>query len=89
LQLNFVLAAGEAQVLSQMLPIDAEFAGDVAVSFSTQVKSGTLTSSGGVVTGFQAKGTGEINGVAVPEPALAGLLITGLFGCLIGARRRT
>lgn len=88
LQLHFVLAAGDAQVLTQSLPIDAEFGGEVAVSFSTQIKPGTLTSSGDVVTGFAASGTGEIAGDLVPEPTFAALLISGLFGCLLGIRRR-
>lgn len=88
LQLYFVLGAGDAQVLAQSLPVDAEFEGEVAVSFSTQIKPGTLTSSGGVVTGFVASGTGEITGDVVPEPTLAALLISGLFGCLLGIRRR-
>lgn len=86
--LQFVLAAADAEALSQSLPLDGWLGDDIAVSFSTQVKSGTLASDSGVVTGFLASGTGEISGNLVPEPATMALLLSGLLACLVGVRRR-
>ena len=87
-QLRFVLGASSAEVLSQSLPLDGWFGDDVAVSFSTKMKSGSLTQDAGYVTGFLASGTGEIEGELVPEPATVALLISGLLACLLGIRRR-
>jgi hypothetical protein len=87
--LQFVLGASEANVVSQSLPLDDGYFGDsVAISFSTQVKSGSLTQSNGIVTGFLASGTGEVEGNLVPEPTTVALLISGLLGCLAFIRRR-
>ena len=87
-QLQFVLGASEANVISQSLPVDGLFGEDVSVSFSTQVKSGSLTQNAGIVTGFLASGTGEIEGNLVPEPTTVALLISGLLACLAFIRRR-
>ena len=86
--LQFVLAAADAEALSQSLPLAGWLGDEIAVSFSTQVKSGTLASDSGVVTGFLASGTGEITGNLVPEPATVAMLLSGLLACLIGIRRR-
>jgi hypothetical protein len=88
IKLYFVMSASEATVLSQSLPIDGLFDQEVAVSFSSQVKSGTLTQSGGIVTGFKASGTGEIEGDLVPEPTTVALLLSGLLAGVFGIRRR-
>jgi hypothetical protein len=85
-KLYFALAASAAELLGQALPIDGELGGDISVSFSTQVDVGTLTSSGGIVTGFVASGTGEIQGALVPEATTMALVLSGLLACL--ARRR-
>ena len=87
-QLQFVLGASDADVLSQSLPVDGLFGEDISVSFSTQVNSGSLTQNAGIVTGFLASGTGEIEGNLVPEPATVALLISGLLACLAFIRRR-
>jgi hypothetical protein len=86
LKLYFALGAGSADLLGQALPIPG-FAGDIAVSFSTQVKTSTLKTDGVFVTGFDAAGTGEIKGTQVPEPAGVALLLSGLLVCLAGRRR--
>jgi len=75
-------------VLGQSLPIVGEFENEVAISFSSQVKSGSLKNDGTVVTGFLASGTGEVQGNLVPEPTTVALLISGLLACLLGIRRR-
>ena len=85
--LYFALGAGSANLIGQSLPV-LDFAGDIAVSFSTQVKTSTLKIDGAVVTGFDAAGTGEIKGMQIPEPASAALLLSGLLVCLAGRRRR-
>jgi hypothetical protein len=90
-KLHFVLGASEASVLSQSLPglIGGSLGNDISVSFSSQVTSGSLTQDGaGIVTGFLASGTGEIDGNLVPEPATVALLISGLLACLVFIRRR-
>lgn len=86
LQMYFLLAAGSANVVSQMLPVGS-YADDIAISFSTQVV-GSVSDDGSVVTGFLSSGTGEIEGTAVPEPTTVALLISGLLACLVGVRRR-
>ncbi|NLE36894.1 MAG: hypothetical protein GX621_02605 [Pirellulaceae bacterium] len=87
LKLYFALGAGSADVLGQSLPV-LGLAGDIAVSFSTQVKTNTLTTDGVFVTGFVSAGTGEIKGTQIPEPAGAAMLLSGLLVCLAGVRRR-
>ncbi|MCX7426675.1 MAG: PEP-CTERM sorting domain-containing protein [Planctomycetia bacterium] len=90
LKLHFALGAADANVLSQSLPglLGGWLGDDIAVSFSSQVTSGSMTSAAGVVTGFLASGTGEIQGNLVPEPATVALLISGLLACLAFIRRR-
>ena len=87
LQLYFLLAAGSADVVQQLLPVGG-FAGDIAVSFSTQVVGATLTDDGTNVTGFLSAGTGEIRGTMVPEPTSVALLVSGLLACFAVLRRR-
>jgi hypothetical protein len=87
LYMYFALAAGEAELLGQLLPVDG-FAGDVAVSLSSQIVPASLTIVDHKVTGFVSAGTGEIEGPQVPEPTVAALLLGGLVVCLAGIRRR-
>lgn len=87
-QLQFVLGASDANAISQSLPIEGLFGDDISVSFSTQVKIGSMTQDSGIVTGFLASGTGEIDGNYVPEPTTVALLISGLLACLAFLRRR-
>jgi hypothetical protein len=88
-QLNFVLAAGAGDVLGQLLPdeVDGVFGDIVAVSFSTNIDNGTLTDNGDFITGFEANGTGEIEGALVPEPGCITLLLCGLVGLICWRRR--
>lgn len=66
--LQFVFAATVGGVSAQDLPYGLQIGQELGVSFSTQVAAQSLTTSGGVITGFRAAGTGEVEGPAVPEP---------------------
>ena len=77
-------AATVGGVQAQSLPYDLKVGQELGVSFSTQVSPGTLTTSGGAITGFVAAGTGEVEGAAVPEPTSVMLLASVLLG--IGMR---
>ena len=81
---QFVFAATVGGVQAQSLPYDLKVGQELGVSFSTQVSPGTLTTSGGAITGFVAAGTGEVEGAAVPEPTSVMLLASVLLG--IGMR---
>ncbi|MFN4242578.1 MAG: hypothetical protein ACK4PI_05005 [Tepidisphaerales bacterium] len=75
--LQFAFVGSLGLVNGQALPFALTVADPVTVSFSLQIDPGTLTSSGGFITGFEASGTGEIR--AIPEPAAMGLLVPGLL----------
>lgn len=75
--LQFAFVGSLGTVNGQALPFALTVADPVTVSFSLQIDPGSLTSMGGLITGFTASGTGEIR--AIPEPAAAGLLIPGLL----------
>lgn len=82
--IQFAFVGGVGSLLSADLPFGLSVANPVTVSFSLQIDPGSLTSSGGLITGFTASGTGEIR--AIPEPAaLAPLAVAGL---MLGRRRR-
>ncbi len=68
---------------AQNLPFGLQIADPVTLSFSAQVVPGTLQSSGGFITGFEAFGTGEFR--AIPAPATGALLA---LGAAAGFRRR-
>lgn len=75
--LQFAFVGSLGLVNGQALPFALTVADPVTISFSLQIDPGTLTSSGGFITGFEASGTGEIR--AIPEPAAMGLLVPGLL----------
>jgi PEP-CTERM motif len=87
-QLNFVLAAGSANVLGQLLPIEGELDDIIAISFSTNIDNGTLTDDGSYITGFEANGTGEIEGALIPEPSTICMLGFGALSLLLIRRKR-
>jgi PEP-CTERM motif len=87
-QLNFVLAAGSANVLGQLLPIEGELEDVVAISFSTNIDNNTLTDDGSYITGFEANGTGEIEGILVPEPSTICMLGIGALSLFLIRRKR-
>ena len=80
---EFVFAGAISPTIAQNLPFGLDVAQPVTLSFSAQVTPGTIASSGGFITGFNAFGTGEFYGV--PAPGAAGVL--ALAG-LAGLRRR-
>jgi hypothetical protein len=83
---QFTFGAAVSDVFAQNLPFGLTIGDPVTVSFSAQVVPGTLTSALGFVTGFEAGGTGEIRGPAVPEPGTCLLAALGLVAGI--ARRR-
>jgi hypothetical protein len=86
---QFVFAATVGGVSAQNLPYGLEIGEQLGVSFSTQVSAGTLTTSGGMVTGFTATGTGEVEGSSVPEPTGLVLLTLAIAGaCILRHRRK-
>jgi len=87
--LQFVFAATVGGVSAQDLPYGLQIGQELGVSFSTQVAAGSLTTSGGSVTGFTAAGTGEVEGPAVPEPTSFVLLMLVIAGaCSLRHRRK-
>ena len=66
---QFVFGAAVVSIDNQVLPFGLEIGDPVTVSFLTRVTPGTKTSGGGIVTGFDASGTGAVGGTAIPEPA--------------------
>ncbi|HRQ71584.1 MAG TPA: PEP-CTERM sorting domain-containing protein [Phycisphaerales bacterium] len=80
-QFTFTGAVGDGS--AQNLPFGLQITDPVTLSFSAQVVPGTLTSSGGFITGFEAFGTGEYR--AIPAPATGALLALGAGA---GLRRR-
>lgn len=82
--IQFAFAGGTGSLGATVLPFGLSAADPVTVSFSVQIDPGSLTSAGGLITGFTASGTGEVR--AIPEPAaLAPLALAGL---MLGRRRR-
>jgi hypothetical protein len=85
-QLTFGAAVADSAV--QNLPFGLQVGQPVTVSFSAQVVPGTRTTGGGLVTGFEASGTGEIQGPLVPEPAAGMLAVIGSLATMTLSRRR-
>lgn len=79
---QFVFGAAVASIGSQALPFGLQIGDPVTVSFSARVTPGTKTSAADVVTGFDALGTGEVIGVAVPEPATCLLVVLSVAATL-------
>ncbi len=80
---QFTFGAAISDVFTQNLPGGLVIGDPVTVSFSAQVTPGTKTSAGGFVTGFEASGTGEIRGEAIPEPTTCLLGALGLIGLVV------
>lgn len=85
--IDFVFAGAFASIDDQDLPYGLVIGQPVTFSFSTQIDAGSLTASGGFLTGFTASGTGEVQGALVPVPAAVWLFGSGLIG-LVGIARR-
>jgi hypothetical protein len=83
---QFTFGAAVSDVFAQNLPFGLEIGDPVSVSFSAQIKPGTRTAAAGFVTGFEAAGTGEINGPQIPEPATCLLAAISLVG--LATRRK-
>ncbi|MGI9457916.1 MAG: PEP-CTERM sorting domain-containing protein [Aeoliella sp.] len=85
------IASGFTQDLPHGLGPDALKA-PVTLSFSTQVKPGSIVSGAapGDIIGFEAVGTGEIRGsTEIPEPSTVGLIaLAGLMGGVVALRKR-
>jgi len=84
---QFTFGAAVSDVFAQNLPFGLQIGDPVTVSFSSQITPGTRTTGGGLVTGFDATGTGEIQGDLIPEPATCLLAAFGLIGCLTIRRK--
>ncbi|MFB3894246.1 MAG: PEP-CTERM sorting domain-containing protein [Phycisphaerae bacterium] len=79
---QFVFVGSAATIDGQQLPFGLSLGDPVSVSVSSQITQ-PVTQSGGIVTGFETAGTGEIQGV--PEPGTIALLALGALAAL---RRR-
>lgn len=84
-QFNF--GAAVSSVFAQNLPFSLQIGDPVTVSFSSQITPGTKTTGGGFITGFDATGTGEIQGDLIPEPATCLLAAFGMISCLMVRRK--
>jgi hypothetical protein len=88
----FLAVSGVASSLpAQNLPFLLEIDENEQISFvfsSTSLSN--VTSAGGIVTGFQARGTAQVDaqGIVVPEPSSAVLAVLGMVGLGWAARRR-
>jgi len=86
---QFVFAATVGGVSDQSLPHELVIGQQLSVSFETHVSPGSLTTSGGIVTGFTASGTGDVRGAAVPEPTCLVLWTLAIAGaCTLGYRQK-
>jgi hypothetical protein len=84
---QFTFGAAVSDVFAQNLPFDLVIGDPLTVSFSAQVVAGTKTDNGTDITGFEAAGTGDIGGPAVPEPTAALLLALGTLATVTLGRR--
>ncbi|NOY42001.1 MAG: PEP-CTERM sorting domain-containing protein [Planctomycetes bacterium] len=76
---QFAFGGSAADVVGQSLPFGLSLDGDVSVSFSTQISPGSLIDDGTFITEFAASGTGEIEGIGIPEPTTLALAMLGLI----------
>jgi hypothetical protein len=87
----FIAVGGLADSLvAQNLPFGLSLDGQEPISFV--ISSSNLTTNGNYVNGFDAFGTGDINGTApVPEPtaiiAAFGMAVVGLWRFLLSRRK--
>ena len=82
-------AAAVADIAGQELPFDLQIGDPVNVSFSAQLDPGSKTVSGDFISGFTARGTGEVQGTFIPEPTTALLLMLCALAMPFFARRRS
>jgi hypothetical protein len=85
---QFTFGAAVAASSSQNLPFGLEIGDPVTLSFSAQVDANSRTIAGGFITGFEATGTGEIRGEAIPEPSTVALCAMGAIAIPVMIRRR-
>ncbi len=83
---QFTFGAAVSDTFAQNLPFGLVFDEPISVSFSAPVVAGTKTDNGSVITGFEASGSGEFRGPAVPEPTAVCLAVIGGLACF-GLRR--
>jgi hypothetical protein len=85
---QFTFGAAVSSSLAQNLPFGLSFDEPITVSFSAPIVPGTKTDNGSVITGFEAAGSGEFTGPAVPEPTALCLAVVGGFACFALRRNR-
>jgi hypothetical protein len=83
---QFTFGAAVSNTFAQNLPFGLAFDEPISVSFSAPIVAGTKTDNGLVITGFEAAGSGEFRGPAVPEPTAICLALIGGLACF-GLRR--
>lgn len=81
---QFTFGASVGSIFDENLPFGLAMGNPVTVSFSAQVVAGTKTDNGTDITGFNAQGTGEFQGLQVPEPSTC---LWALFGLIAVGRR--